>query len=64
MNLGDALVFGKETAGLPQALLDEYPERALRIPMRTESVRSINLSTAVGIVTYAALAALGFPGLD
>lgn len=60
---GDALVFGKETAGLPQALLDAYPERALRIPMRVGSVRSINLSTAAGVVTYAALARLGFPGL-
>jgi tRNA (cytidine/uridine-2'-O-)-methyltransferase len=60
---GDALVFGKETAGLPQALLDAYPERALRIPMRAGAVRSINLSTAAGVVTYAALARLGFPGL-
>jgi tRNA (cytidine/uridine-2'-O-)-methyltransferase len=60
---GDALMFGKETAGLPQALLDAHPERTLRIPMRPNAVRSINLSTAAGIVTYAALARLGFPGL-
>jgi len=60
---GDAIVFGKETAGLPQALLDAHPERALRIPMRAGAVRSINLSTAVGVVTYAALERLGFPGL-
>jgi tRNA (cytidine/uridine-2'-O-)-methyltransferase len=60
---GDALVFGKETAGLPQVLLDAHPDRALRIPMRPDSVRSINLSTAVGVVTYAALARLHFPGL-
>jgi tRNA (cytidine/uridine-2'-O-)-methyltransferase len=60
---GDALVFGKETAGLPQRLLDAHPERALRIPMRPGSVRSINLSTAAGVVTYAALARLGFPDL-
>lgn len=60
---GDALLFGKETAGLPQALLDEHPERALRIPMRPGAVRSLNLSTAVGIVTYTALTRLGFPGL-
>jgi tRNA (cytidine/uridine-2'-O-)-methyltransferase len=58
------LVFGKETAGLPQAFLDELPDRALRIPMRRGAVRSINLSTAVGVVAYAALAALGFPQLD
>jgi tRNA (cytidine/uridine-2'-O-)-methyltransferase len=60
---GDAIVFGSETAGLPQALLDERPDRALRVPMRHDSVRSLNLSTTVGIVTYAALAKLGFPGL-
>jgi tRNA (cytidine/uridine-2'-O-)-methyltransferase len=60
---GDALVFGKETAGLPQTLLDAHAERALRIPMRAGSVRSINLSTAAGIVTYAALARLSFPEL-
>jgi tRNA (cytidine/uridine-2'-O-)-methyltransferase len=61
---GDALVLGKETAGLPQALIDAHRERALRIPMRPGAVRSINLSTAAGIVTYAALARLGFPGLS
>ena len=60
---GDALIFGKETAGLPQALIDASGERALRIPMRAGAVRSINLSTAAGVVTYAALARLGFPGL-
>jgi tRNA (cytidine/uridine-2'-O-)-methyltransferase len=61
---GDALVFGKETAGLPQSLLDAYPERTLRIPMRRGAVRSINLSAAVAVLTYAALAQLGYPGLD
>jgi tRNA (cytidine/uridine-2'-O-)-methyltransferase len=60
---GDALVFGKETAGLPQALLDAHPDRTLRLPMRAGAVRSLNLSTAVGIVTYTALARFGFPGL-
>ncbi len=61
---GDILVFGKETAGLPAALIDAHPERTLRIPMRPAAVRSLNLSTAVGIVTYAALARLGFPELS
>ncbi len=60
---GDALVFGKETGALPQPLLDAHRARTLRIPMRGTAVRSINLSTAAGIVTYAALAALDFPGL-
>lgn len=60
---GDMLVFGKETQGLPKTLIAQHPERALRIPMRPDSVRSINLSTAVGVATYGALAAIGFPGL-
>ena len=60
---GDALVFGPETAGLPQALLDAHADRALRIPMRPGAVRSLNLSTAVGVVAYAALGRLGFPDL-
>jgi tRNA (cytidine/uridine-2'-O-)-methyltransferase len=60
---GDVLVFGKETKGLPAELLARYPDRTLRIPMRESSVRSINLSTAVGIATYAALERLRFPGL-
>jgi tRNA (cytidine/uridine-2'-O-)-methyltransferase len=61
---GDVLVFGKETAGLPGDVLRAHPDRALRIPMRSGAVRSINLSTAVGIVAYAALGDLGFPGLQ
>jgi tRNA (cytidine/uridine-2'-O-)-methyltransferase len=60
---GDAVVFGPETAGLPQSLLDAHPERVLRVPMREDAVRSLNLATTVGIVTYAALARIGFPGL-
>ena len=63
-SLGDVLVFGRETKGLPKELIASEPERALRIPMREGSVRSVNLSTAVGIATYGALAALGFPGLQ
>lgn len=61
---GDALVFGKETAGLPAYALNEHAERSLRIPMRSGAVRSINLATAVGIVAYEALATLGFPAMD
>ena len=59
----DVLVFGKETKGLPKELMARFPERSLRIPMREGPVRSINLSTAAGIVTYAALSQLGFPEL-
>ena len=60
---GDWLVFGKETAGLPPAVLSQHADCALRIPMLTGGVRSLNLSTAVGVVTYAALERFGFPDL-
>ncbi|HEY1653852.1 MAG TPA: tRNA (cytidine(34)-2'-O)-methyltransferase [Candidatus Tumulicola sp.] len=61
---GDVLVFGKETQGLPPGVLARYADRTLRIPMRADGVRSLNLSTAAGIVTYAALERLGFPGIE
>ena len=48
---GDFLVFGRETKGLPEALLAANPEWCLTIPM-PGSTRSLNLATAVGIVLY------------
>ncbi|MDQ3622584.1 MAG: tRNA (cytidine(34)-2'-O)-methyltransferase [Verrucomicrobiota bacterium] len=51
---GDWLVFGRETRGLPEALLAESADRALTIPM-TDRTRSLNLATAVGIVLYEAV---------
>ena len=60
---GDALVFGTEVMGLPAALLEAMPERTVRIPMKPGTVRSINLSTSVGIAAFEALRALDFPGL-
>ncbi|MGM0536608.1 MAG: tRNA (uridine(34)/cytosine(34)/5-carboxymethylaminomethyluridine(34)-2'-O)-methyltransferase TrmL [Pseudomonadota bacterium] len=59
---GDALVFGPETRGLPQALLDALPEpRRLRIPMLADS-RSLNLSNACAVVVFEAWRQLGFAG--
>ena len=59
---GDVFVFGSETSGLPQSMLDEFPEeRRLRIPMR-EGNRSLNLSNAVAIVVFEAWRQLGFEG--
>ena len=52
---GDALVFGRETRGLPEDLLHANWERCLTIPMPNSQVRSLNLATAVGIVLYEAL---------
>ena len=51
---GDFIVFGKETMGLPDALLEANPDTCVRIPIFGR-VRSINLSTAAGIVLYEAL---------
>ncbi|HEX9893061.1 MAG TPA: tRNA (cytidine(34)-2'-O)-methyltransferase [Gemmatimonadales bacterium] len=48
------LVFGNETLGLPERILEKHPERCYRIPMNGP-VRSLNLATAVGIVLYEGL---------
>lgn len=45
------IVFGKETAGLPESLLIAHPERGIRIPMISD-IRSLNLSNAVAICVY------------
>jgi tRNA (cytidine/uridine-2'-O-)-methyltransferase len=53
--LGDYLVFGRETAGLPKALLDANPETTITIPMFNPQARSLNLATAVAVVLYEAV---------
>jgi tRNA (cytidine/uridine-2'-O-)-methyltransferase len=58
----DAVVFGPETRGLPQALLDALPQdRRLRLPMRPGN-RSLNLSNAVAVVVYEAWRQANFAG--
>ncbi len=53
---GDWLVMGDEPSGLPQAVLDRFPGRQVRVPMIPEpSARSLNLSTCTGIAVYEAL---------
>jgi len=52
---GDFLVFGKETAGLPDEMLTANRDFTIRIPIFSQLVRSLNLSTAAGIVLYEAL---------
>ena len=52
---GDSLVFGPETRGLPEALLNSNPNDCYTIPMPNKNVRSLNLATSVGIVLYEAL---------
>ena len=56
------LMFGKETAGLPQWLREKYCGRCIRIPMIAEA-RSLNLSNAMAVVAYETLRQQGFPGL-
>jgi tRNA (cytidine/uridine-2'-O-)-methyltransferase len=58
---GDHLVFGCETRGLPESLVDRAADRALRIPMKPDAVRSLNLSTAVAITLYEAIRQQGMP---
>ncbi len=60
---GCYIIFGKETAGLPEPLLKEHPDETLRIPMRP-TLRSLNLSNSVAIVLYEALRQQGFSGLE
>ena len=56
----DAFLFGPETRGLPQILLESLPdERCLRLPMK-ENSRSLNLSNAAAVVIYEAWRQLGF----
>ena len=59
---GDAFLFGSETAGLPQAVLDAIPEaRRLRLPMRPGN-RSLNLSNTVAVMVFEAWRQAGFEG--
>lgn len=56
------LLFGKETKGLPEPLIFDNPENAIKIPMRN-GLRSLNLSNAVSIIAYEALRQHGFEGM-
>ena len=52
---GDVLVFGSETKGLPQSIMERWPDRLTRIPIDFSHVRSLNLSTTAGIVLFEAI---------
>lgn len=52
---GDCLVFGSETGGLPPSLLESQSENVLKIPIDRSRVRSLNLSTTVGIALFEAI---------
>lgn len=58
------IIFGKETAGLPEELHQRYEDNRIRIPMiNNESARSLNLSNSVNIVLFEALRQINFPEL-
>jgi tRNA (cytidine/uridine-2'-O-)-methyltransferase len=57
------LIFGKETAGIPDNILDKHRAKCFRIPMK-QKVRSLNLSNAVAVISYEAFRQNGFPSLE
>ena len=61
--VGDALVFGSESAGLPPSFYERYRDRLFRIPMPGEHARSINLANAVSIAAYEAYRQISMPAV-
>lgn len=61
---GCFLVFGKETKGLPLDLLSKNWDKAIRIPMRKDIPRSLNLANSVNIILFEALRQLNFPLIE
>ena len=59
----DYIMFGKESAGIPEEILVDYEETCIRIPM-LEKIRSLNLSNSVAIVLYEALRQNNFRGMN
>jgi tRNA (cytidine/uridine-2'-O-)-methyltransferase len=49
------MIFGRETKGLPEEILELYDDRCYSIPMSNPAIRSINLAMAAGIVLYEAI---------
>ena len=60
---GDYIMFGKESAGIPEEILIENRENCIRIPMGHE-IRSLNLANSVAIILYEALRQNDFCGLE
>lgn len=56
-------LFGKETKGLPEDILQKYIDKTIRIPMR-EGLRSLNLSNSVAIVAYDIFRQANFDNLE
>ncbi|NLJ98022.1 MAG: tRNA (cytidine(34)-2'-O)-methyltransferase [Tissierellia bacterium] len=58
------IVFGKETKGLPNELLDNNWDKTIKIPMRKDTKRSLNLANSANIILFEALRQLEFPYLN
>lgn len=58
------LIFGRETTGLPEELMQAYKEKCIRVPMNDEHVRSLNLSNTAAIVIYEVLRQQKFTKLE
>lgn len=58
----DILVFGKETAGIPESILKQHYDECIRIPMISEA-RSLNLSNSVAVIAYEAMRQMDFVNL-
>ena len=57
-------LFGREDKGLPEDFMRQHEEKAIRIPMNDEHVRSLNVSNTVCMIVYEALRQQGFKGLE
>ena len=60
---GCYIMFGRESAGIPEEILVQHPDTSIRIPMIGD-IRSLNLSNSVAIVLYEALRQNGFDGMN
>ena len=58
------LIFGRESSGLPESIIDEKSHELYKIPLFSEHVRSINLANAVSVVVYEGIRKLGYNNLS
>ncbi|MCM0648383.1 tRNA (uridine(34)/cytosine(34)/5-carboxymethylaminomethyluridine(34)-2'-O)-methyltransferase TrmL [Clostridium swellfunianum] len=62
-NENDFIIFGKESAGLPEYIRNSNDGALIRVPMLQTSTRSLNLSNTVAIVAYEAMRQMSFPNM-
>lgn len=61
---GDFIIFGKETAGLPAEIHEQYADQMIHIPMLKSIARSLNLANAANIILFEALRQLDYPYME